>query len=82
MYRACSNDAPRGVSKVNDWLGSISLVWGKVVAVIAFAGIAVWAWRRPRSFIFQGSPDSRRWRDLRLWASILIAVQIVIYLTF
>jgi len=67
---------------VSDWLSNISLVWGKIIAVIAFVGVAVWAWRRPRNFIFQGSPDSSRWRDLRLWASILIAIQIVIYLTF
>lgn len=82
MYRICSDGAPRGVNNVSHWLGDLSLVWGKVIAVIAFVGIAVWAWRRPRSFIFQGALDSRRWRDLRLWASILIAAQIVIYLIF
>ncbi len=65
-----------------DWLAELSLVWGKVIAVIAFVGIAVWAWRRPRSFIFQGAPDNRGWRDLRVWATILIAVQIVVYLSF
>ncbi len=67
---------------MSDWLAGLSLVWGKIVAVIAFVGIAIWAWMRPKSFIFQGAPDSHRWRDLRVWASILIAVQIVIYLSF
>jgi hypothetical protein len=67
---------------MGEWLAGLSLAWGKVIAVIFFVGIAIWAWRRPRSFIFQGAPDSHRWRDLRLWASILMAVQIVIYLSF
>lgn len=65
-----------------EWLAGLSLAWGKVIAVIFFVGIALWAWRRPKSFIFQGAPDTRRWRDLRLWASILMAVQILIYLSF
>lgn len=65
-----------------EWLAGVSLVWGKVVAVILFVGIAVWAWRRPRDFIFRGAADAHGWRDLRVWASILIAVQIAVYLTF
>jgi hypothetical protein len=67
---------------MSDWLADLSLAWGKIIAVITFVGIAVWAWKRPKSFIFQGAPDFNRWRDLRLWASILIAIQIVIYLSF
>ena len=65
-----------------DWLASIPLWWGKVVAVVAFVGIAVWAWFQPRRFVLKGAPDNRNWRDLRVWASILMAIQIVIYLSF
>ncbi len=82
MCRVFSNDAPRGASKMNEWLMSLSLVWGKVIAIIAFVGIAAWTWMRPKSFIFQGAPDSSKWRDLRVWATILMAVQVVIYLSF
>ena len=67
---------------MSDWLAGLPLVWGKIIAIVAFFGIAIWAWRRPRSFILQGAPDSSRWRDLRIWASILMAIQIVIYLSF
>jgi len=67
---------------MTDWLVGLSLAWGKVIAVIAFVGIAIWSWQRPRDFIYQGAPDSRKWRDLRVWASILVAIQIVIYLSF
>lgn len=67
---------------MSEWLAGLPLVWGKIIAIVAFFGIAIWAWKRPRGFIFQGAPDSARWRDLRLWASILMAIQIVIYLSF
>ena len=67
---------------MSDWLYNIPLYWGKVIAVVAFAGMVAWAWRRPRSFIYEGAPDSHRWRDLRIWASALMAIQIVLYLTF
>ena len=64
------------------WLAGLPLVCGKIIAVFAFIGITIWAWRRPKSFIYQGAPDSHRWRDLRVWASILMVIQIVIYLSF
>jgi len=67
---------------MGDWLAGLPLVWGKIMAVIAFFGMTIWAWRRPKSFIYQGAPDSSKWRDLRVWASILMVVQIVIYLSF
>ena len=67
---------------MSDCLASLSLEWGKVIAIFAFVGVAAWAWMRPRRFIFQGAPDTSRWRDLRVWASILLAVQIIIYLSF
>jgi hypothetical protein len=67
---------------MSEWLAGVPLVWGKVIAIIAFVGIAVWAWLRPGSYIFQGAPDSCKWRDLRVWASLLMAIQVVIYLSF
>jgi hypothetical protein len=67
---------------MGDWLAGLPLMWGKIIAVIAFVGTTIWAWRRPRSFIYQGASDSRAWRDLRIWATVLMAVQIVIYLSF
>ena len=67
---------------MNAWLAGIPLWWGKVIAIAFFLGIAVWAWRRPRSFIYEGAPDGHRWRDLRVWASAFMVVQVLIYLAF
>jgi hypothetical protein len=32
-----------------------------------------------RSFIFRGAPDQKRWRDLRLWAVIVLLPYVVLY---
>lgn len=65
-----------------DWLKGLPLVWGKIIAAACFAGMIIWVWFRPRSFIFQEAPDDHHWRDLRIWASIFMGIQIIIYLIF
>jgi hypothetical protein len=67
---------------MGDWLAGLPLWWGKVIAVAFFLAIAVWAWRRPRSYIYKDAPDNHGRRDLRVWASVLMAIQILIYLAF
>jgi hypothetical protein len=67
---------------MGDWLSGLPLWWGKVIAVVFFVGIAVWAWRRPRSYIYQDAPGDHRWRDLRVWASVLMVIQCLLYLAF
>ncbi len=67
---------------MDEWLKSIPLYWGKITAVAAFVGIIIWAWFRPKKYIFQGAPDQRWWRDLRIWTTVLLGLQIVIYLSF
>lgn len=65
-----------------DWLKSIPLFWGKILAVAGFAIIILWAWLRPRGYILSGAPDRRWWRDLRIWTTLLLVMQIILYLSF
>jgi hypothetical protein len=65
-----------------EWLQGVSLTWGKVIAVLFFVGIIIWAWFRPRSYIYHEAPDSRRWRDLRIWATVFLGIQAVLYIIF
>jgi hypothetical protein len=67
---------------MSEWLFSIPLFWGKIFAVIFFVGMAVWAWFRPRKYIYEDSPDDKRWRDLRIWATVLLSLQVVLYVVF
>jgi hypothetical protein len=65
-----------------EWLAGISLFWGKVFAVVFFVGMIVWTWFRPRKYIYEDSPDKNRWRDLRIWATVLLGIQVVFYIVF
>ena len=67
---------------MTEWLSNVSLLWPKVIAVFIFLGGIVWTWFRPKSFIFEEAPDNKRWRDLRIWITIVMVFQIGIYLYF
>jgi len=67
---------------MNQWLNGLDLVWGKIIAVILYIVIMVWVWTLPKNYIMIGSPTNRTWRDLRIWASILMLIMILVYLKF
>ncbi|MCP2604926.1 hypothetical protein NLC29_02090 [Candidatus Aminicenantes bacterium AH-873-B07] len=67
---------------MNNFWANIPLFWGKIVATLFFGGVIIWAWFRPKSYIFEGAPDKRIWRDLRIWATFLLIIQIILYLIF
>jgi hypothetical protein len=49
---------------------------------VVFVFTALWAWTFKRDYIFEGAPSQHRWRDIRIWAVILLAVQTVLYVHF
>lgn len=63
-------------------LTRIPLYWGVIVTGIIMVGIAIWAAFRPREYIYEGAPNNARWRDLRIWAALLMAIQIAIHLVW
>ncbi len=67
---------------MNNFWASIPLFWGKVVATLFFIGVIIWTWFRPKSYIFSDAPDKKIWRDLRIWATFLLIIQIALYLIF
>ncbi len=64
------------------WLESLPLVLGKYIAALLFVGMIIWAWFRPKKYIFEGAPDKSRWRDLRIWAAVFLGIQAVLYIVF
>ena len=67
---------------MTEWLKDIPLYWAKVIAIIFFIVIIIWALTRPKEYIFKGATNRKVWRDLRLWAAIILIVQIIVYLKF
>lgn len=63
-------------------LHSLPLWYAKIAAMIIFCSVLIISWTLPYNFIIQGAPDTKRWRDLRIWATILTAVQLIIYIIF
>ncbi|MDZ7262034.1 MAG: hypothetical protein ONB05_08010 [candidate division KSB1 bacterium] len=63
-------------------LENVSLVWAVVVAVAGYVGMIIWAWLRPKKYIYAGAPDTKLWRDLRIWATLWMIIQIVLYIVF
>lgn len=55
---------------------------GKVLITLLYLLLAFWVSKRSKSFIYEGAPTRRNWRDLRLWALVLIGIQIALYLIF
>ncbi len=65
-----------------DTLYSLPLWYAKLAAMIIFGSMLVVAWFLPYDFIIKGAPNRKRWRDLRIWATLLTVVQCVIYYIF
>ncbi|MFW5861465.1 MAG: hypothetical protein ACOCWZ_04375 [Spirochaetota bacterium] len=65
-----------------DFIHSLPLWTAKIGAAVIFGGILLMAWVLPRGFIYQGAPDNSNWRDLRIWATLLILIQLGLYAIF
>jgi hypothetical protein len=56
--------------------------WAYVFTVVLFFLLLAGSWLIPRKEILADAPDQARWRDIRIWATVLIAVQLLIYFMF
>jgi len=63
-------------------LSTLPLWYAKIAAMGIFLGVLLVAWLLPRSFVLTGAPDAKAWRDLRIWATILTAIQLIMYCIF
>ncbi len=65
-----------------EWIQEYPMFWPKIIASLIYIGVIVWAWFRPKSYIYQGSPNKKLWRDLRLWVTVIMCFQIYLYWYF
>ena len=63
-------------------LAQIPLSWVKVIVMVIFLTLIIWMWIIPKEYIFKASPDNKRWRDIRIWGTLIVVVQSIIYLIF
>ncbi|MEE4301441.1 MAG: hypothetical protein V2J24_18530 [Pseudomonadales bacterium] len=61
-------------------LSAMPVAWALPLSVFAFVALLGIVWAIPRGTVLRGAPDGARWRDLRLWATVLVCVQVGVYL--
>ncbi len=67
---------------IDEWLGQLPMTVAVASAVGLYVIALVWVWFLRRDFIFRGAPDGHWWRDLRVWATVVVLPYIAIYLFF
>ncbi len=63
-------------------MGTLPLWMAYALTVLLLLGIAGAVWLVPLARVVEDAPDGARWRDLRLWACVLVLLQIGIYFLF
>ena len=65
---------------IDEWLGQLPMSVAMVCCIGLFAVALLWVWTLKRDFIFRGAPGAERWRDLRIWATLVVIPYILVYL--
>ena len=66
---------------MTDLLLELPLWFAKVGAISLFSGILLLVWLLPRHYVYSDEVGSR-WKDLRLWATLLLVIQLLLYWVF
>ena len=70
------------LESLNNWLTGLPIGWANTITMLLFGVLLLILWSFPLQFILRDAPDQKRWRDIRIWATLLIFVQLGIYAVF
>ena len=65
-----------------EWLQSAPVWWGNLSTQLLFALIAIAVFAVPKRVFMVDAPDQSLWRDIRIWAVVLVVAQLGIYVLF
>ena len=65
---------------IDAWVGSLPMSAAMVCAIGLYAVAVLWVWGLRRELVFRGAPDKKRWRDLRIWATLVVIPYVAVYL--
>ena len=63
-------------------LAGLPLAWANYLSIAGFLFLGVLVWLIPRRLIYTEATDQARWRDIRIWATALITLQLALYALF
>ena len=64
------------------WASNFSDTAVKLLFITFFASILIFVLRQRRSYVYLGARDQSTWRDLRIWAMLILMMQSALYLLF
>lgn len=67
---------------IDNWLGSLPMSVAMACALGLYAIAVIWVWRLQKEFVFRGAPDQKKWRDLRIWATLVVVPYVAVYILF
>jgi len=62
--------------------GDLPVEWANYLSIFGFACLIVLVWLIPKERVYEDAPDNAGWRDFRVWATLLIAIQLTLYSVF
>ena len=63
-------------------MDNLPLWWASLGTVIIFLVLLILNWTVRKTSFMSDAPDEANWRDLRVWATVLIFIQLAIYFVF
>jgi hypothetical protein len=63
-----------------DWVQNLPIFSAKVISFATFIAVVIWVWNLPKDYVYQGSSGDGKKYDLRIWATVLMVIQFVIYI--
>lgn len=64
----------------DEWLNGLPMSVALGCTMALYAAALVWVWSLRREFVYRGTPDQKWWRDLRLWATLVVLPYVAVYL--
>ncbi len=61
------------------WLSSLPMGVAQAAVISLFLVVGCWVWTLRRSYVYLGAPSQARWRDLRIWATLLLLPYVAVY---
>lgn len=63
-------------------LSTLPVAWANYISIAGFLFLGVLVWLIPQRLIYAEAENQSRWRDIRIWASVLITLQLALYTIF
>ncbi len=64
---------------IDNWLASLPMGIAMACALGLYVVALLWVWTLKKEFVFLGAPDKSRWRDLRVWATLVVIPYVIVY---